>query len=345
MKYSQTIIYYFSGTGNSENVARWFSETSEKNNIPCILINIANIDRLKIESPPKNSLLVFISPIHGFNYPPIMLHFIRRFPKGDNKIVLMNTRAGMLIGKFITPGLTGMAFYLSALILKTKGYSLVGIKPINMPSNWISLHPGLNNRTVKYLHEVNKKRVTEFTGKILSGKKDLKYLSEIIIDLLITPIGLGYYFFGRFFLTKTYFASSDCDNCDVCVKNCPVKAIIKIDNRPYWTFNCENCMRCIGNCPKKAIEVGHGFIAGIVILFYSVIILYFYKLLDLFSIQIENEILNMIIETIVALITIFLGYKVFHFLLKFRLFERFFVYTSLTKYKFWGRRYKALKNF
>jgi hypothetical protein len=54
--------------------------------------------------------------------PAIMLKFIRRFPKWKNKVVLMNTRAGMLIGKFITPGLTGIAFYLSALILFLKGF-------------------------------------------------------------------------------------------------------------------------------------------------------------------------------------------------------------------------------
>ena len=115
--YQKVIIYYFSGTGNSKNVAIWLSQVAEENNIECQIINISQIDRLSIAPPEADSLVVFISPIHGFNYPPIMLNFIMRFPKGKNKVVLMNTRAGMLIGKFITPGLTGIAFYLSALIL------------------------------------------------------------------------------------------------------------------------------------------------------------------------------------------------------------------------------------
>jgi hypothetical protein len=68
-------------------------------NIESRLVNIARIDRLNIEKPDSGSLIVFVSPVHGFNYPPIMLHFIMRFPKGQNKVILMNTRAGMLIGK------------------------------------------------------------------------------------------------------------------------------------------------------------------------------------------------------------------------------------------------------
>ncbi|NTW26461.1 MAG: hypothetical protein HGA37_17315, partial [Lentimicrobium sp.] len=135
--YQKVIIYYFSGTGNSKNVAVWLSQVADDKGIDSQIINIAQIDRLSIAPPEPDSLVVFISPVHGFNYPPIMLHFIMRFPKGKNKVVLMNTRAGMLIGKFITPGLTGIAFYLSALILFIKGFSIKAILPVDMPSNWI----------------------------------------------------------------------------------------------------------------------------------------------------------------------------------------------------------------
>ncbi len=162
--YQKVIIYYFSGTGNSKNVAIWLSQVAEENNIESQIINISQIDRrLSIAPTEPDSLVVFVSPVHGFNYPPIMLNFIMRFPKGKNKVVLMNTRAGMLIGKLITPGLTGIAFYLSALVLlKLKGYSIKAIFPVDMPSNWISLHPGLNDRTVKYLHEKSRERVDGF---------------------------------------------------------------------------------------------------------------------------------------------------------------------------------------
>jgi len=142
--FKELIIYYFSGTGNSKNVALWLEDYARRQNIEVSLVNIGASERRSVNPPPENALVIFISPIHGFNYPPIMLNYIVNFPRGRNKIVLMNTRAGMLIKKFVTPVLTGMAFYFSAIILKLKGYSIQGIFPVDLPSNWISVHPGLN---------------------------------------------------------------------------------------------------------------------------------------------------------------------------------------------------------
>lgn len=339
--YKKVIIYYFSGTGNSRNVAVWFTQVAKEYNVECRIINIAQIDRLSIEPPDPDALLVFVSPIHGFNYPPIMLHFIMRFPKGKNKVVLMNTRAGMLIGKFITPGLTGIAFYLSAFILTLKGFSTKAILPVDMPSNWISLHPGLNDRTVKYLHEKNRERVTVFARKILSGKFHFKALLEMY-DLLLAPIALAYYFMGRFFLAKTFYASSDCNNCDICLKSCPVKAIVKVDNRPFWTFNCESCMKCMGNCPKKAIETGHGYIIGFSLIFSLVLLGVFYHYFGSFFSRIDNGLIKMLVESALSLSLLTLWYRFVHWSMQIKVVERILVFTSFTHFKWWGRRYKAL---
>jgi ferredoxin len=335
------IIYYFTGTGNSRNVARWLAEIAQEYQIDSQLINLVKIDRLSIEPPDPEALLAFVSPIHGFNYPPVMMHFIMRFPKGKNRVLLMNTRAGMLIGKWITPGLTGIAFYLSALILKIKGYTIGAMYPVDLPSNWISVHPGLNARTVDYLHDKNKERVTAFAHRVLTGKSDFRSVREIVPDIIVSPISLGYYFIGRFLFAKSFYASGDCNDCDICIKGCPVKAIIKIDKRPYWTFNCESCMRCMGNCPKKAIETGHGFVIGYMILFSSVLIGLFYRYAEKLIPGIESGIWGFITETLLMLGLLGLSYRLVHYLMRFRLFERLMVYTSLTKYKFWGRRYKA----
>jgi ferredoxin len=341
--YNKIIIYYFTGTGNSKNVAVWLAKSAEENSIDVELVNIGQSERRSIKPPDENALVVFISPIHGFNYPPIMLNFIIHFPREKNKVVLMNTRAGMLIKNWVTPGLTGIAFYFSALILKLKGYSLKGMFPVDLPSNWISLHPGLNERTVKYLHERNKERVTAFAKKIFSGKSDFKAVREIVQDFLVSPIAILYFCIGRFFLSKTYYASSDCDSCGVCIKNCPVKAIIEVDKRPFWTYHCESCMKCMGNCPKKAIETAHGFVFGIWAFYSFVLLIVFYKYFELFFFPLTNEAIRFIVETIIFLSAAMLGYRVMHYLLRFKFFEKLIVYTSLTKYKFWGRRYKAIK--
>jgi ferredoxin len=205
------------------------------------------------------------------------------------------------------------------------------------------VHPGLNERTVKYLHEKNRERVTQFAQKILSGKSDFKALREVQ-DLIIAPIAVLYYFIGRFFLAKTYFASADCNKCDICIKGCPVKAIINVDNRPFWTFNCESCMKCMSYCPKKAIETAHGFIIEFTLIFYLFFLGIFYKYFDQYFFKIENQLLSFVVETVLFLAILAVWHRMVHYLMRFRIFERLMVYTSLTKFKFWGRRYKALKD-
>lgn len=344
LAYKKVSIYYFSGTGNSKNVAKWLVEFAKTENIEADMHSIDKLNRLNIPNPDPEALLIFISPVHGFNYPPVMIHFLRHFPKGKNKVVLMNTRAGMIIGQMITPGLTGVAFYLSGLILKLKGYKIVGLRPVDLPSNWISFHPGLTKRAVRLLHIKNKKRIRKFAKKIFAGKRSYKALLEIIQDIAISPISVAYYFIGRFFLAKTFYASNDCTDCGLCIKQCPVQAIKKVGNRHYWTLNCESCMRCMSNCPEKAIETAHGFVIGLVILFNTVISVSFYKFMSHHLFTIENRFLLFLIDSAVFILFIGLSYYLFHYLLRFRIFERLIVYTSFTKFKFWGRRYKALKD-
>lgn len=344
MHYKNILIYYFSGTGNSKNVAQWISVIASKYNIDYQIISIASAFQQTIQKPTPESLIIFISPIHGFNYPPIVLKFLARFPKGTNNIVLMNTRAGMLIGKYITPGLSGIAFYLASLILKTKGYSIKGMQAVDMPSNWISVHPGLNDRTVKFLHQKNKERVQAFAEKILNKKSSFKAVREIIQDLAVAPISILYFIAGRFVIAKTYYASKKCNHCNLCITSCPVKAIKQVDNRPYWTFRCESCMHCMSYCPQKAIETSHGFTALLGIIFSFLCTPLLYASLSLLGINVTNEIFKSVIETILFLMLQLFWYRLLHFLLRFSFFEKLMVYTSLTKFKFWGRRYKALND-
>jgi len=340
--YSKLIVYYFSGTGNSANVARWMAEIAQSKNMETELINIAHINRLHIPVPPEDALVAFCSPVHGFNYPPVMQAFIRRFPKGKNPVLLLNTRAGMLIGKWITPGLSGITFYFSALMLWIKGYRTNAMFPVDLPSNWISVHPGLNDRTVKFLHDRNKERITAFANITLEGGKEFRSVREIVLDILVSPISLGYFLVGRFLFAKTYYASTACTGCDLCIKQCPVHAIKMVDNRPFWTYKCESCMHCMSFCPYKAIETAHGAIIGFMLLFslvvWSAIELSFGKALHL-----DNEIVNFIVKTGLMLGLLAIWYRILHFLLRYKWFNKLMTLTSLTFYKFWGRRYQALK--
>jgi Pyruvate/2-oxoacid:ferredoxin oxidoreductase delta subunit len=337
-------IYFFSGTGNARNVARWFSGVAAERNIPAETIDIASIDRKNIDPPPRGSMVGFISPTHGFNYPPAMMYFIFRFPRSHgNKVFLMNTRAGMKLSKWFLPGLSGLALWLSGIVLLLKGYKIVGLRSIDLPSNWISFHPGLKEQVVESIYAHCKGVTEKFAGKILDGKRVLTAFRDIIQDILISPVSVGYFFVGRFILAKSFYATDACDKCDLCINNCPVKAILTVDNRPFWSYRCESCMRCMNNCPKRAIETAHGYIIGIMCLFNMGIVLWFWQGVGRFITIPPN---NGWAQTAVSLtgwvltfIVMVVSYRIFHYLLRIPVIRQLFYYTSITKYKFW-RRYR-----
>ena len=339
--YSELVIFYFSGTGNSKQVAKWISEFAVARSIDCKLFDISKTDVLQLEPLDSNALIIIISPVHGFNFPKITLDFIAHFPKGKNKLVLMNTRAGMKIGSLITPGLTGIAFILASLLLKRKGYKIVGQIPFDMPSNWISIHPALNERTVKFIHQKNYDRVKKHSDKIFAGKKDFLALRDLIQDILIAPISLGYYIVGRYAFAKTFYASYKCDNCDVCIKQCPVKAIEKINNRPFWTFNCESCMKCMNSCPKRAIETAHGLFIITIFLISTLSSLILTPLLPESGI---NDLIRFLIVNSVLMAFLWILYKAQHLIIGKKFAGKMIAFTSLTYYKFWGR-YKSIPDY
>lgn len=340
-KFSKVVIFYFTGTGNALMVGHWLRQTALDRGLEVSLYNIAKVDLAALDLSDPQALLVVISPVHGFNYPPVVLHFLRHFPKGSNAVLLMNTRAGMLIGRWVTPGLTGIAFYHAALRLRLKGYHLSGMIPVDMPSNWISVHPGLNKPTVKEIHRQMEVKTAKRFQKVLDGSRCFVALRELIQDLLIAPVSLGYYFIGRFLFAKTYIASADCDNCGICISGCPVKAIIKVDERPFWTFRCESCMKCMSNCPQKAIETAHGSTIVIALFFSLLVLTAFWELTGNLLGEINNGLVRLTVESALFLPLLALWYRVIHYLMRFHWIERMVVYSSLTKYGFWGRRYRA----
>lgn len=340
-------IYFFSGTGNARNVAHWFSGVAKERHIPVEAIDIATIDRKKILSPAPGSMVGFVSPTHGFNYPPAMMYFIFRFPRSrGNTAFLMNTRAGMKLSKWFLPGLSGLALWLSALVLLAKGYRIVGLRSIDLPSNWISFHPGLKETVVGSIYGHCKKITEKFAAKILSGKKVYTAFRDIIQDLLISPVSVGYFFVGRFILAKSFYATDACDKCDLCINNCPVKAILTVDNRPFWSYRCESCMRCMNSCPKRAIETAHGYIIGIMCLLNMGIMIWFWQGVSRFITIPES---NGWAQTAVKLtgwglcfVVMVISYRIFHYLLRIPVVRHLFYYTSFTRFKFW-RRYRPSK--
>ncbi len=341
-RYERLILFYFSGTGNARFAAQKIAAFASEKSVCVSVFNIAEVKRDYPEIH-LDALIGFCFPTHGFNAAPSLLNFIYRFPKGKNRVFLLNTRAGLKAGNVHIAGIGGLALWLPALLLLFKGYKTIGFRPLDLPSNWISLHPGLTKNAVRFIARRCENTLKKFTEKILSGKPVLNGLLWLPLDLAVSPIAPAYYFFGRYALAKTFFASCKCTNCGLCIENCPVQAIKRISERPYWTYDCESCMRCMNHCPQRAIETSHGFSFFIWWLAFSVVPAVILKVLVKYGV-ITAEFLHKYIDLLfngtlflTGLIVIFFGYRILHFFLRYKWINRIITFTSFTHFKFWNR--------
>lgn len=349
-RYENLLMIYYSGTGNSKRVSEWIVQEAQRGGMKTHLTSFHQFNTDNIKHFTGKTLIGFFSATHGFNMPHSMLKFLFSFKelKGSD-IFIGNTRAGMKLWKLFLPGLSGIAMYFPALIMFVKGYKVRAMYPVDLPSNWISLHPGLREKVIFSMVEHYERLTKNFAIKVLSGKRVfLKSFVLLPLDILVAPLAFGYYFIGRYLLAKTFIANNNCNNCGICIENCPTKSIILSDNRPYWKFSCESCMRCMNYCPERAIETAH-FMFFVILIGLIAIVNPFLsaKVSQLPGLwtgypKMAFVSIDFIVRWSVALILYFLGYKLLHYLMGFPRINKLITYTSLTTWKFW-RRYKMPK--
>lgn len=346
--YNNLLLIYYSGTGNSKRVSEWIAEVAENAGMRTYVTSYDRFDAQNIKGFEGKTLIGFFSATHGFNMPHSMLKFMLRFRElKDSDIFIGNTRAGMKLSKLFLPGLSGLALYFPALIMFLKGYKIRSLYAVDLPSNWISLHPGLKRKVIDSMFDHYRKLTCKYAERILSGRKVFgKAFVLIPLDILVAPLAVGYYLFGRFILAKTFITNENCDNCGICIKQCTTHSIVMSHNRPFWKLTCESCMKCMNYCPKRAIETAHSFffilLFGIIYLvnpFLSKQVMY---LVDRFisGSGAAYELINTIVSWSLAVLLYVIGYRIMHYLSKYRSFNRLIAYTSFTYWKFW-RRYKA----
>jgi ferredoxin len=262
-------------------------------------------------------------------------------------VFLLNTRAGMKLYKLFMPGLSGVALMLPAFILWLKGYRCIGFRPVDLPSNWIPLHPGIKKKVIVSLFIRCERIVRNFANKILTGKKVYRGLYSMPVDLIVSPLALAYYIGGRFFLAKMFIANIHCNNCGLCIKECPTSSIVYVRNRPYWKLTCESCMRCLNHCPERAIEASHGMAIVFLIMITAINAQLFILIINLLHIQPEiwwwRIVSNVISIGVMIIVSTFL-YRIFHSAMRLKPFLYLFWFTSLTALPFWKRYVPGKEN-
>jgi Pyruvate/2-oxoacid:ferredoxin oxidoreductase delta subunit len=339
MGYQEALLYVYSGTGNSFRVAAWMAETLRATGATAIVCPIvAGISPVD-EPSLRARLLAVVLPTHGFTAPWGVLRLVVRLPAGrGTEAAVVATRAGSRLGAWYTPGLEGTAAWLVALLLLLKGYNLRAVVGIDMPSNWMALHPALASHTIAGILVHARRRVGVLMTALLADRRHLRGWIPLALGLLLLPVSLGYLLIGRFFLGKLFFASNACTGCGLCANHCPNHAIrlraTRHGRRPYWTFHCESCMRCMAYCPTQAVEVSHLLALGVVWLASAVPLATLLSWLTtrLPALAFLRAVPTSISWSILLVLLIGLLYPLFSLLLRIGWLNRLFTLLTLTHY-------------
>ncbi len=270
--YRECTFFVFSGTGNTWWVAKRMAARAGAAGLRTRVSMLADCP-VRTITVDHDSLVGLFMPTHGFTAPWRMISFAARMPRGRGAhAVVAATRAGTKFGRVFLPGMEGTAGYLIAGILAIKGYRVRGVAGIDMPSNWTALHPGFSEKNARAIIERAGPKADGFIDRVVSGGRAFRGFICLALGIVLAPISAGYLLYGRFMLSKLFFADNRCNGCGICARDCPNGAIRMLGKkrpRPFWTFACESCMRCMGYCPKEAVQAGHSW--AVILYFITVI--------------------------------------------------------------------------
>lgn len=238
-------IFYFSGTGNTEKVARKYGEYFGGAGNECTLFP------LPLKAPADLSaydLVGFGYPIHSFNAPQIMLEFAKSLPK--KKKTEPKQRAFIFKSSGEPVKMSRVSSLKLIKILKKRGISVQNEYQYVMPYNMIFRH---TDHMAFTMWETAKKLIPIDCEDILSGvpRKEKKMFMGGFLAWFLRCEHWGAHVIGI-----GYRATKDCIGCGLCAKNCPAGNIKMKNGKPKFGGKCYICARCSFNCPKDCIKIG-----------------------------------------------------------------------------------------
>lgn len=243
------VIFYFSGTGNSQWAAKLLASKLNEE-----LIYIPDVIRGHCRFFLKdNERIGFIFPIHGWRPPLIVRDFIQKLEINyKNHYCYMLCTAGDSIGK------TTEIF---SKDLRKRNIRLDAAFSLIMPESYVGL-PFFNVDPIEKENQKKQKAeedLKEFSSDIEACRKNiLKTVKGPLPAFFSGPVG-G--FFLKYLITDKPFhvINERCVKCGICADVCPVGDIIGgLGEEPRWKNNneCLSCFACYHHCPHHAIEYG-----------------------------------------------------------------------------------------
>jgi len=234
-----TVIYYFSATGNSLVAANDLAaELGDTKLIPIIKALKDGVDEM-------SDTVGIIFPVYMFGVPLIVVDFLRSIKVKQGAYVFSLATLG---------GLPGRAHSQSQEILNKRGIELASGFSVLMPGNYTPFYGAKPKDAQQKMFEKERIKIKEIAGFVRERKKGHMEQEPFLPNFLLYK--LLYKGDSRQIPLsgKDFWFTAACTKCGLCARICPVANIEMREGNPVWLDHCQHCMACLQWCPVEAIQ-------------------------------------------------------------------------------------------
>lgn len=242
LKGNEPLIFYFTGTGNSQMVAETIADC---NGDTVVSISAAMKAERYTYTIGMDEPVGFVMPTYYYGIPIQIPDFIARLEFDHTPRYVWTC--------LTCDGLTAGAGGMLAQVLRAKGLAPSARFSCPVLNNAVVMGHQMPVRNVEHLLDRAQKRsehIAEYIRQRRTGNFD---------DCggmgagFITDQNYPLYQRGR--KTKHFSVNAKCIGCGLCARECPAEAISILDGQAAWVKErCFYCLRCINRCPEKAIH-------------------------------------------------------------------------------------------
>jgi len=240
----KTIIYYFTGTGNSLAAAKKIAASLGD----CELVPIASLNAHGTVTPQADRVGI-VCPVY-FSGLPVMV------AECAERLDLSGSRYTFAVVTFGGSGASSALRQLDGILRKPKGRGLDAGFMVKMPGNYVLMYSppsGKKRETLLAIADEEITGIAAVVGRCEKRNLPSSFLASLIHSLMYLRFASHVHDDDR-----KFSVNDKCTSCGTCVAVCPAKNIELVEGKPVWKHHCELCCGCIHLCPVQAIQAGRG---------------------------------------------------------------------------------------
>ena len=228
----KSTIYYFSGTGNSLDIARKIAVAIEAQTELVSIAKQFNEDDIQEDA----DIVGFVFPVYMGDAPWVVKDFVKKINFSANPYI------------FAVATCNGSPRKCLPIFQK-----LIEIRMQTLALGEVILMPG--NAKISSADE-NKERLQSSSDRCFTIAQKINNRVEEVVqpDVKLSDHAVIGSPRKKINIAFTHFkTSSKCNGCGICQKICPMGNVEIQEGRPAWEKQCAACLACFHWCPKEAI--------------------------------------------------------------------------------------------